>query len=577
MSKIINNLTWETINWPLVHKRLHRQQRRIFKASRERNKYLTQKLQIQLINSLDAKLAAVQKVTTLNRGKNTIGVDRQVYTTGPQKIRLAYSLKLDGKAHPIKRTWIPKPGKKEKRPLGIPIIRDRSKQYIAKLALEPEWEALFEPNSYGFRPGRSSHDAIEAIFIMLVRLKRSVLDADITKCFDQVNHDVLLSKLNTFPKMENQIKSWLKAEIMDEYSHRDKQNVANTRGTPQGGIISPLLANIALHGLEYHLKEWYTHNKLYDPSKRKSHTRYQQELSVIRYADDFVIIHESEQVIKLAKEETSRWLKGIGLELSHEKTNIRRSDQGFTFLGHQCITITRQNKHRVKMHTSRLNKERLIDKIGIEIKKHKASSSYDLIQSLSRIIIGWGNYFKYSECANDFKQLNYRIYNLLRAWVFRRTAQNKGRYYFRKKYFPEGQTYEYNGAKHQDNWVLTGQTTINGQTKSNFLPKLTWIKPIKHVKVKGTASPFNGNHYYWAQRLSAYQAMDKTRIKLLKKQNGECPICKQKFKINDLIEKDHIIPIANGGSNKLTNFQLIHTYCHVNKTRDEIKARNQSK
>lgn len=577
MSQINNNLTWETIDWAKVHKRLHRQQRRIFKASRDRNKYLVHKLQIQLVKSLDAKLAAVQLVTTLNRGKNTFGVDKQVYTTSLQKINLAYSLKLDGKAHPIRRIWILKPGKKEKRPQDIPTIRDRAKQYIAKLALEPEWEAIFEPNSYGFRPGRSPHDAIEAIFIMLIKQKRTILNADISKCFDCIDHDVLLSKLSTFPKMETQIKAWLKARIMEEFANRDKQSILNTRGTPQGGIISPLLANIALHGLENHIKDWYVNSKLYDPTKRKSLVRYKQEISLIRYADDFIVIHAQTHVIQLAQDEISRWLAGIGLELNVDKTNTKISYQGFIFLGHQCITVQRHKKHQVKIHISRTSKAQLIEKIGFELQKRKASSAYDLIQVLSCIIIGWGNYFRYTECSDDFKQMNSRIYSLLRSWVFRRSAQNKGRQFLKQKYFPEGQTYEYNGTIHQDNWVLFGKTKINGQTKTNFLPKLTWIKSLKHVKVKEDSSPFDGNHCYWAQRLASYQAMDKTRAKLLKMQRGVCPICKQKFNITDSIDKDHIIAIANGGSNKISNLQLIHTYCHVRKTREDKKKQRQTK
>ena len=490
--------------WTDVHKRLHRKQRRIFKASKDGNKYLVCRLQLQLINSLDAKLAAVQRVTVLNERKNTKRIDSRVYPTNQQKIKLAYSLNLDGKAMPIKRVSILKPGKEERRPLRIPTIKDKAKQYLAKFALEPEWEARFESNSYGFRPGRSAHDAVQAIFIMLVKRERHVLCGDISECFNQINHTALLSKLDTFPKMEVQIRAWLKAEVMTSYAHREKDNEFSTIDTSQGKIISLLLANIVLHGLENHIKQWYIHECRYDLKNQKGYLRYNQEIAIIRYADDFVIIHDKKDVIDLVRVEVSKWLSIMGLELSNDKTQIRRANQGFVFLGHKCITINGQGGHRVKVHISKSSKIKLINRLGIELNRHKASSAYVLVQSLSRIIVEWGNYFRYSECTDDFKQMNARVHNLIRAWVFRRTAQNKGRLFLREKYFPTGQSYIYNGVTHKDNWVLTGSITVNGETRKNFLPKLTWIRSQRHIKVKGSASPFDGNHIYWSQRLVSY-------------------------------------------------------------------------
>jgi RNA-directed DNA polymerase len=260
----MSSLAWKTINWPLVDSRIQRYQTRIFKASKENNIYKVRCIQKRLLNSLDAKLVAVRRVTTLNKGKTTPGVEKQVFTTDLQKEKLVRKLRLDGKALPIRRVYIDKPGKAEKRSLGIPTIKDRAKQALCLLALEPEWEAKFETNSYGFRPGRCCHDAMEAIFLSLRNhsgenhYHKYILDADITKCFDQIDYEYLVEKLNTLPEMESQVKAWLKAGILENFLDNNKETntIENIMGTPQGGIISPLLANIALHGLEDHMKEW---------------------------------------------------------------------------------------------------------------------------------------------------------------------------------------------------------------------------------------------------------------------------------------------------------------------------------
>ena len=246
------NVTWNGIDWAKVQKNVRRMQHHIYKAKLSGNVQRLHWLQKRLIDSKTAKMMAVRTVTTLNKGKRTAGIDKLIITEPEQKLELALTLKLDGQALPIRRVWIPKPGKQEKRHLGIPVIRDRAKQALAKLALEPEWEAIFEPNSYGFRPGRSALDAIEAIFLSLRHnTPKKVFDADIRKCFDEIDHDGLLEKTGTFPRMKRQIGAWLKAGVMEGYANTAKETPVypSTKGTPQGGVISPLLANIALHGL----------------------------------------------------------------------------------------------------------------------------------------------------------------------------------------------------------------------------------------------------------------------------------------------------------------------------------------
>jgi RNA-directed DNA polymerase len=229
------------------------------------------KLQRLLIHSWSAKLLAVRKVTQDNQGKRTAGVDGVKSLTPKQRLELANGLKMGRKANPVRRVWIPKVNSEEMRPLGIPTMYDRALQALVKLALEPEWEARFEPNSYGFRPGRSCHDAIEAIFTAINHKAKYVLDADIAKCFDRINHEALIKKIDTGPSLRRQLKAWLKAGVVD-----DGQLFPTEEGTMQGGNISPLLANIALHGLETAIVKQFP----------RSGSRCFSPPQVIRYADD---------------------------------------------------------------------------------------------------------------------------------------------------------------------------------------------------------------------------------------------------------------------------------------------------
>jgi RNA-directed DNA polymerase len=277
---------WRDIQWKRVERWVFKLQKRIYQASRRGDVRTIRGLQKLLMKSQAAKLLAVRRVTD-NTGKKTAGVDGLKSLTPKQRFELVNELKMGSKVKPTRRVWIPKPGTEEKRPLGISTMKDRAVQALVKLALEPEWEAVFEPNSYGFRPGRSCPDAIEAIFNAIRFKPKYVLDADLAKCFDKIDHERLLEKLNTFPTLRIQIRAWLKAGVME-----GRQLFHTSEGTPQGGVISPLLANIALHGMENRIKELAENFDM-----KRSDGKYQlpkrdkrDSVSIIRYADDFVIL-----------------------------------------------------------------------------------------------------------------------------------------------------------------------------------------------------------------------------------------------------------------------------------------------
>lgn len=567
-----NKIAWKDIDWTLVQKRISRQQRRVYKASMEGNKAKVHALQRRIIASLDAKLLATRRVTTENKGRNTPGADKQRAISSDNKIELARKLKLDGKADPIKRIMIPKSGKNEYRPLGIPTIEDRAKQMLAKIALEPEWEAIFEPNSYGFRPGRSCHDAIASLFLSLRGKSRYVLDADIQKCLDKIDHEKLINKLATFDQMESQIKAWLEADIMVGYINRSDEVTRSMEGTPQGGIISPLLSNIALHGLENHIKNWYA-DTWYSTTGNKTNVGKRdrrRNIGFSRYANDLVITAPQYIDIEEIGKQVDQWLENeAGLSLSKAKTKIVNSTEGFEFLGFQIISILIKDtgNYKVKIHPSRTSKAKVINRTRKIIQENRSASSYHLNTMLARIIVGWANYFRYSECNEDFAKMDYLIYNQIRAWVFRRKSKGlRSRTKLKEKYFPNGKTYTFRGKQYTNNWILNGQILVKGKWKENFLPKMTWVGSSQHTKIKSNSSPYDGNHLYWALRTEKYSGFSHRISKLIKIQNGKCAKCGTQFTPMDIIEADHIKPRSKGGADNYLNLQALHKHCHIQKS-----------
>lgn len=548
---------WRTIPWREIERNVFKLQKRIYQARRRGETDKVHKLQRLLVRSRSAKLLAVRRVTQDNQGKKTAGVDGVKSLNYAERFILVDTISFEKKAKPTRRVWIPKPGTDEKRPLGIPTMEDRAKQALLKLALEPEWEAVFEPNSYGFRPGRSCHDAISAIHQGICLKPKYVLDADIAKCFDRIDHDALLNKLNTTPEFRKVISMWLKAGFLDG------DNLFPTEeGTPQGGVISPLLANIALHGMITEIEESFQVWKKLETGKRV-----QWQPIVIRYADDFVILHESLDAIKEAKEVATRWLKGMGLELKPSKTKIVHTlnehegqKAGFEFLGFQVIqhevgknncgkkqgkplgykTFTKPSVESLKRHQLKLKEV---------IRQNLAAPQQALVAAVNKVIKGWTNYFRTSAATKSFSKMDYLMFAKLQRWAKRRHPQ-KSKHWISSKYWTVG----VNGR-----WDFATKDGIQ-------LFKHTDTSIKRHVKVKGDKSPFDGEWSYWATRLGEHPEVPKQTALLLKKQKGKCLGCGLLFKDGDIWAVDHKTPTSCGGKDEWSNYQLLHKHCHDQKS-----------
>ncbi|MEH1815278.1 MAG: group II intron reverse transcriptase/maturase [Nostoc sp.] len=562
---------WHSINWRKLERSVYKLQKRIYQASARGDAKAYRRLQKTLMKSWSARVLAVRRVTQDNQGKKTAGVDGVKSLTPKQRVELTGNLNLGTKVSPTRRVWIPKPGTEEKRPLGIPTMKDRALQALVKLALEPEWEARFEPNSYGFRAGRSCHDAVEAIFNAIRFKPKFVLDADIAKCFDRINQEALLIKLNTFPTIRRQVRAWLKAGVME-----GKQMFSTSEGTPQGGVISPLLANIALHGMEERIKQFAeTLDKKYLNGKKQPKRDKRNSLSLIRYADDFVILHEELTVVQRCQEIISEWLKGMGLELKSSKTKLIHTlntygteHPGFDFLGFNVRQYpvgkytSGKNTHGILLGFTTIitpspkKQKEHYDQIASIIDAHKSAPQKALIAKLNPIIKGWANYYATVVSKEAYSEIDNLTFLKLRVWAKRRHHKKPPKW-IAKKYW-----HKIGGRS----WVFATKQEVNNPMR---LLRHDETHIERHVKVKGESSPYDGNLAYWSTRMGNHPEMPKRVATLLKKQKGKCTHCGLFFRENDVMEVDHKIPKSQGGKDSYDNWQLLHRHCHDTKTAND--------
>jgi RNA-directed DNA polymerase len=499
-------LDWDAIDWRACEDSVRRLRQRIFAATKAGDLSRVRSLQKLMLRSRANTLLSVRRVTERNAGRLTAGVDGEVVLTPEAKAKLADRVQHSTepfRAQPVRRVYIPKKGSSGKRrPLGIPVILDRCHQARVVNALEPEWEARFEPRSYGFRPGRGCHDAIEAIYWTAKGpgpKRQWVLDADLAAAFDRIAHDHLLTMLGTFPA-RGMVRQWLKAGVVE-----NGRLSRTEEGTPQGGVVSPVLLNVALHGME-----------------QAAGVRYQTTGSnavwtvtgspvLIRYADDLVALcHSRDEALKV-KARLADWLAPRGLSFNEDKTRVVTLDEGFDFLGFNV----RRYHGKLLIRPSNAAQRRIRERLRSEIWSLRGANARAVIRRLNPIIRGWAAYYRTVVSSEVFSALDSYMWKLAHKWaVF--SHSNKPKHWVIDRYFGQ-----FNPSR-RDRWVF------GDRDSGTYLRKFAWTRIVRHQIVKGAASlDDSALADYWDKRRRKASSLPigKTTLRLFAAQNGRCPLC----------------------------------------------------
>jgi RNA-directed DNA polymerase len=535
---------WYAIHWPTIQRNVRRLQVRIAQATKEGSWGKVRALQRLLTHSYSGKVLAVRRVTE-NTGKKTPGVDQEIWDTSEKKIQAVHALKRRGyQPQPLRRVYIPKSDGKTMRPLGIPTMKDRAMQALHLLALDPVAETTADKNSYGFRQQRSCADAIEQCFLALKTAKTAwILEGDIKSCFDRISHNWLLAHV---PMDRAILRKWLKSGYMEKHVIHE-----TTDGTPQGGIISPVLSNCALDGLERLLKEKYpTGTRL-----RSLGGKY-PSVNLIRYADDFVITGKSKELLEgEIKPLIEQFLRERGLELSPTKTVVTPVTQGFDFLGQN---VRRYSNGKLLIKPSKKNVKRFLSGIRKTIKAALGKSAADLINELNPKIRGWANYHGHVVSKRTFNRVDHLIFYKLWQWA-RRRHPNKGPSWLKHKYF----------ERHQDrDWIFFGETCDEeGQRHKLRLLFASRIPIKRHVKVKSEANPYDPAYETYFEKREGDHMLERFRgTQTLRfvwhEQHGLCPVCNTKITRITGWRLHYCVPRVLGGSRSVENRVLLHPECH---------------